>query len=121
MFCDVPKENGATPDEIPNPAQSKPIEVITTPPLVRFVIVMLLLPDTLPRYVFANVSELGVDEMSVVCAKAVVAPNAATKKATSMKVGRVDVCIIQPPSKNTSTAIAHSGKTAAVHAVLFVL
>jgi hypothetical protein len=48
MFWVEPNENGATPEEMPNPGHEKAIETMTIPVLVRFVIVMLLLPETFP-------------------------------------------------------------------------
>ena len=92
MFWVEPKEKGATPEEIPNPGQSKLIVVITMPVLVRFVIVMLLLPEAFPMYVFAKEREAGLEEMSVVCARAVAA-RMRNEQMPSVRIRRVNNCI----------------------------
>src|SRR5580765_9050171 len=93
MFCVEPNENGATPDEIPNPGQSKAMVTITMPVLVRLVIVMLLLPEALPMYVLAKEREAGFEEMSVVCAKAVAAVRVRREQMPSSIIRRVNDCI----------------------------
>src|SRR5262252_455932 len=117
MFCVAPKEKGATPDEIPNPGQSKAMVTMTMPVLVRLVIVMLLLPEAFPIYVLANERDAGFDEMSVVCEKADAAVRVRIEQMPNSTIRQVNDCIkIQPPLSQHHGLSSNTTRTCALGA-----
>src|SRR5579872_360031 len=79
------------PDEIPySPGQSKAtVSIMIVPLVVRLLMVSTLLPDALPTYVLANVSELGVEEISVVCCAGAIEVSTNVSRIQMAKAGRM--------------------------------